>query len=85
MTITVKFIDSGREPKAKPNPDYPAGIDIDLSDGSSWCCNAALPYPAPRCGYLWVECDICKANALITTAGRVDDPRSVKLACKGKN
>jgi hypothetical protein len=82
--ISVKFIDLGREPKEKPNPNYPAGIDIDLSDGASWCCNAPLPYPAPRVGYLFVNCDICGANALITTAGRVDDPRSVKLACKGK-
>jgi hypothetical protein len=81
MTLKVKFIDSGREPKCPPNPQHPKGIDVDMSEGRKHCF-AELPYPAPRCGMLLVECDVCGTNALITTAGRIDDPRSVKLKCK---
>jgi hypothetical protein len=30
----------------------------------------------------YVECNICGSNALITTAGRPDDPRSMDMLCK---
>ena len=78
--ITVDWIDSGTEPRHPPNPDFPNGRDIDVSQGRSWCL-ATLPYPAKRCGYFIVKCEACGANAMVTTAGRVDDPKSVKLAC----
>jgi hypothetical protein len=82
MTIKVTFIDSGREPKEKPNPEYPNGMDLDLANGEEPFCKTKLPYPAPRCGMLLVECDVCGLRTVITTAGRIDDPRSVKLKCK---
>ena len=84
MTITVKWLDGGREPKVKPNPDYPNGIDIDLAP-NTWGCKVPVPYPAKRCGAYELKCDICGAGALVTTAGRVDDPRSVRLHCNVKN
>jgi hypothetical protein len=85
MTISVKWFDSGREPKVAPNPKYPDGIDIDLSAAGRVSCQTALPYPAKRCGYYTVKCQKCGYSAIVTTAGRPDDPRSVKLPCKKKN
>lgn len=41
-----------------------------------------LPYPAERCGVYLVTCDKCGYSAAITTAGRVDDPRSVTIPCR---
>jgi hypothetical protein len=80
--IKVEFLDAGREPKCKPDPRYPAGIDIDVSEGASLTCSVALPYPAPRCGAMLARCGKCDASVAVTVAGRSDDPRSVKLACK---
>ena len=77
----IEWIDKGREPQCAPNPDFPDGIDADVTLGSRGC-GTKLPYPAPRCGWFYVECRKCKTNCLITTAGRPDDPRSVKLPCK---
>ncbi len=82
--IKVKWYDSGRDPKSPPNPKYPNGIGVDLSKGAERTCTHILPYPAPRCGYYVVECAACSYRAVITTAGRVDDPRSVVLPCKIK-
>jgi hypothetical protein len=79
----VEWIDLEREPKNAPDPNYPNGIHIDVSQGKK-SCMTALPYPAKRCGQYYVECQKCGTNALVTTAGRVDDPKSVRLPCKGK-
>lgn len=84
MTLTAKWIDGMREPTQKPNPKYPHGIDLDISGGKGWTCKMKLPYPAKRCGQYLIECDNCGTNALITTAGRPDDPRSITLSCKVK-
>ncbi|HWS65677.1 MAG TPA: hypothetical protein VN325_23195 [Steroidobacteraceae bacterium] len=80
--LKVEWVDGFREPQCKPNPEYPNGIDID------WCkrdgvptCHTALPYPAKRCGYYLVKCNICDTKVAITTAGRPDDPRSVDIPC----
>lgn len=81
MTLTVKWIDRGREPQCPPNPAHPKGIDVDASDGRYAACETALPYPAKRCGVFLVKCDACGQSIAITTAGRPDDPRSVKLGC----
>jgi hypothetical protein len=77
----IFWIDAGREPKVKPDPAYPNGIDLDMSRGRLEYCETVLPYPAPRCGHFVVTCKTCGTDALITTAGRPDDPRSLKLAC----
>jgi hypothetical protein len=79
MTLTIKWHDDGREPKCAPNPDYPKGIDT--SRGATRVCSTPLPYPAQRCGYFIVRCTRCNQSVAITTAGRPDDPRSIKLAC----
>jgi hypothetical protein len=80
--IDVVFVSHNRKPTCAPNPAYPNGIDVDLTDGAKVACLAHLPYPAECCGLLMVRCRTCGANAVITTAGRIDDPRTVKLKCK---
>lgn len=78
--LKVTWVDHHREPKHPPNSRYPNGIDLDLARDAPGCVTA-LPYPTPRCGLFYVECKTCGANVVITTAGRTDDPRSVKIAC----
>lgn len=80
--MKIAWHDRGREPKCAPNPDFPMGKDLDVSDGATATCTASLPYPAKRCGIYTVECPTCGLTIGVTTAGRPDDPRSVKLACK---
>lgn len=75
------WLDSGREPQCPPDPAYPEGIDIDLSAGRSPTCETALGYPARRCGLYVVICRTCSLRVSVTTAGRPDDPRSLKVAC----
>ena len=77
----ISWVDRGREPKCPPNPKYPLGIDIDCSDGAKLTCSTKLEYPAKRCGVYLVQCMICGKTAGVTTAGRPDDPRMVRLAC----
>lgn len=82
QAMKVEFIDSGREPKSAPNPDYPNGMDVDMSQGMPDACTAEIPYPAPRCGVMVIECGKCGLRVGVTVAGRPDDPRTVKMACK---
>jgi hypothetical protein len=57
-------------------------MELDLTKGAKVACLAELPYPAECCGVLIVRCTKCGENVAITTAGRADDPRTVKLPCK---
>lgn len=84
QALKVKWFDHGREPQCEPDPDFPDGKDIDSSFGADKTCFTDLPYPARRCGLFLVICNKCKMSVAITTAGRPDDPRSVKVACKAK-
>lgn len=78
----IRWIDSGKWPQVKPNPNYPQGIDISgVSEGETGC-RVALPYPAKRIGAYAVECRLCGYRLSLTTAGRPDDPRSVALPCR---
>lgn len=79
----VHWNDNMREPRQPPDPNYPDGIDIDNSRNQT-SCQAQLPYPAKRCGYYAVKCYKCGITAIVSTAGRRDDPRSVRLPCKTK-
>lgn len=77
----IEWFDRGREPQNPSNPAYPHGEDIDRVNHSEPFCKVELPYPAKRCGYYFVRCEICGYTIVITTAGRPDDPRSVLLPC----
>lgn len=79
--LSAVWHDAGREPKNPPNPAYPDGIDLDLSNGEK-SCGRPLPHPAKRCGAYLVRCGHCGAKVVVTTAGRPDDPRSIRIACK---
>jgi hypothetical protein len=81
MKHKVTWIDGHREPKLPPKPDYPDGIDLDVSAGAKLNCTVALSYPAKRCGFYLIICSGCDQRTLVTTAGRRDDPRSIKIAC----
>jgi hypothetical protein len=78
--IEVIWVDHHREPQCAPDPHCPRGVSIDVSGGKP-SCMTELGYPAPRCGVYLVQCRRCGANAAVTTAGRTDDPRSIKLPC----
>lgn len=82
MALKTKFVTDGRLPVCAPNPAFPNGQVLDWSAGAKRACSVEFPYPAPSCGLHLIDCDRCGFRAAITAAGRVDDPRSVKIACK---
>lgn len=84
MAFKITWIDGNREPKNPSDPLFPAGVDLDLTKGGKPACFTALPYPARRCGHFLLMCSTCGLRAMVTTAGRPDDPRSVTLLCKRK-
>ncbi len=79
----IEWFDRCREPQCAPDPAYPAGKDLDCSMGAPSCV-ATLPYPAKRCGVYVVECKKCGMSVACTTAGRPDDPRTLRMPCKPK-
>lgn len=80
--FTVTWVDGGLEPQCRPNPNFPQGIDVFATRGSTRNCRVSLPYPARRIGHYEIACRRCGTRVLITTAGRADDPRSVTVPCK---
>ena len=78
----VRWVDSGREPLCGANPNFLEGRDLDVSQGAERACVLELPYPARRVGTYVIECRTCGLAVGFTTAGRPDDPRRVKFACK---
>jgi hypothetical protein len=82
MTIDIYFNDSGREPTGEPDPAFSKGRDINLADNviQKVCCRN-LP-KAPRCGSYSIVCRTCGFSAMITVAGRPDDPRTITLPCR---
>lgn len=82
FAMKIEWIDHKREPQCAPDPAYPNGKDIDNGGRQAPGCWTDLPYPAKRCGLYIVECERCGYRVAITTAGRSDDPRSVRIPCK---
>lgn len=80
--FAIEWLDSGLEPKHAPNPDFPHGMDIDLTGGREPSCTVPLVCPAKRCGAYRLRCLTCGLIAMVTTAGRSDDPKSATVACK---
>lgn len=80
--LKIEWQDAGREPRCQSDPRFPDGRDIDGGGGANPTCTTALPYPAKRCGTYLISCRRCGIKVGVTTAGRPDDPRSVRLPCR---
>jgi hypothetical protein len=82
--VEVTFISEHRKATSPTNPDYPNGVDLDMTDRVAirMACLVDLPYPAECCGKWLLNCQTCGYRAVISAAGRRDDPRSVKLPCR---
>lgn len=82
---TAEWIDAGREPQCPADPRFPEGMAVDLrGEQISPHCRLSLTYPAPRVGH-WRICCTCGYSAVLTAAGRRDDPRLVLIPCKGES
>src|SRR4249920_2184727 len=55
----IVWWDDRREPKVPPDPAYPDGIDLDLTNGNPKFCESALAHPTPRCGKYYIKCRTC--------------------------
>ena len=82
MTIDVHFNDSGRKATQPANPKFPDGVDISIAKPGEKFCSRNVPWPAPGVGTYSVVCRECGFTALVTVAGRADDPRSITIPCK---
>jgi hypothetical protein len=76
----VEWLSRHRKPTVESNPQYPDGMDIDM--GNRPACKVEFPYPAECVGLWFIECHDCKSTAIITAAGRQDDPKSYMLPCR---
>lgn len=69
-------------------PDAPekenAGSRVDLSNGAMFTCLVELPYPAKGAGQFVVTCPNCFQSVALLAKGAKEDPRSVRIKCKGK-
>jgi hypothetical protein len=83
--IEIKFASEHRKAVNQPDPEFPNGRDFDLTGGLviRMACLVELPYPAKCCGKWLLRCRDCGFTAVITAAGRRDDPRKVTLPCRG--
>ena len=82
--MKIKWYDSGREPQCASDSAFPNGKHVDLTVGGAKACRIALPYPVKRIGIYMVSCEGCGLRVGVTTAGRPDDPRSVRMTCISK-
>ena len=80
MTLHAHWVGEGRKAEYPPDPRYPLGVPVDCTEGQPGC-EVALQYPAPCVGKWWISCDTCGTTAIVTAAGRVDDPHTVRLRC----
>ena len=81
MKFKIDWKDYGRDPTCAPDPRFPNGCIIDITGGRTPSCEVVLPYPAKRCGSYWISCETCGFTASISTAGRPDDPHTVRFPC----
>ncbi len=80
--FTVTWVDGGRPPQVRPNPDFPNGRDIDASNVDKPRCTVELPYMTHKnIGHWLIECRNCGLTMIVTAASRTDDPKSVTTNC----
>jgi hypothetical protein len=78
----VDWVDQHRESRYPADPSFGHGSAIDVALDALHACRVELPYPAERCGLYVVTCRACGYAISVSTAGRADDPRSVRIPCK---
>ena len=78
--LRVVFLDRGALPQRLTDAAYPNGVDVDVSQGRLPACTVNLP-KVRTIGSFVVTCRRCGQNAVVTAAGRADDPKSLTMAC----
>jgi hypothetical protein len=81
MTLHAKWFGEDRKARHPPDPRYPLGMSVDCTEGRPGC-TTTLQYPAPGIGKWIIRCDACGTFSIVSAAGRVDDPHTVRLPCK---
>lgn len=82
--FSIEFMPSGRGKAQCPSdPKFPQGkiFDLRLIENVA-SCDVDLEWPSPECGAWVIRCQECKSSALVTCAGRKDDPIKIKINCK---
>ena len=78
----VDWVDGHRETATPPDPTYPDGCAIDVALDAPRACRLQLAWPAQRCGQWVITCRDCGFAIALATAGRPDDPRTVRMPCR---
>ena len=78
----IDWVDLHRESTEPADPAYPDGSAIDVALDAPHACRLQLPCPAARCGQWLITCRDCRFYIALATAGRADDPKSVRLPCR---
>jgi hypothetical protein len=76
------WVDQHRVSTYPADPSFPIGTAIDVALDAMKACRLELPCPAARCGLWVITCRVCHYSIALATAGRADDPRSVRVPCK---
>jgi hypothetical protein len=82
--FVIDWVDGKRDAQMPARDGYPNGMDVVFAPPHVESCSLPLPYPAPRCGFYSVTCNVCGTSVCLTTGGRADDPRSVTMACAAR-
>ena len=77
----LEWISQGLKSSEPPNPSYPLGIKLDVSNGARNVCILPMPYPAPCVGVYSIKCTLCGITLGCTAAGRPDDAVQIKIPC----
>jgi hypothetical protein len=78
----VDWVDQHRTSTQAADPAYPNGSAIDVALDAMRACRVELQCPAERCGLWVITCRACGYSIALGTAGRADDPSSVRVPCK---
>jgi hypothetical protein len=82
--FSVDWIDGGRIASYPPDVAYPNGVAIDVALDAARACRVELACPAAGVGLWLVVCRGCGFAIALSTAGRADDPRSVRVPCRAR-
>lgn len=80
--FSVDWMDAHREATYPADPAYLNGAAIDVALDAPKACRVQLSYPALRCGLWVITCRQCAFSIAVATAGRADDPCSVRVPCR---